>query len=57
MLYRNGIIYIQARKRGKKTMYFKYFKDAKEYGEKYFTQYHIDYCEEKKMLYVWGARK
>ena len=38
-------------------MYFKCFKDAKEYGEKYFTQYHIDYCQEHKMFYVWGARK
>jgi hypothetical protein len=44
-------------KRGGCKMYFKYFKDAKEYAEKYFTKYHIGYCQEHKMLYVWGARK
>ena len=36
-------------------IYFKYFTDAKQYGEKHFAKYRIDYCQEHKKFYVWWS--
>ena len=38
-------------------MYFKYFKDAKKYADRYYKSYSIRFCNEKNMLYVVGVAK
>lgn len=36
-------------------MYFKYFKDAKEYAEKNYKKYSIWFCNERKAFYILGG--